>query len=194
METHDVLNAFPLQDVDLLNRLSQYFDTLDQHVRAGHGWFIFNATGSRGSRVASYISSRLSEFPPVLSYYAIPWRDFSLNAYMVEVELQSITDGDQLKGKAKAEFDIATRVSRDSMVRMIASDLLILTGVRPAHPHELSFLDQTIERRYHGRLPTILVTPLQPQEMAAHIQGIAPDWPFWDRLFGRMYERSLMAL
>src|SRR5690606_32170270 len=58
-----------LQDIDLLGRLSHYFDTLDEHVRAGHGWFIFNAAGGRGARLVSLILSRLAEAPSLVTYY-----------------------------------------------------------------------------------------------------------------------------
>ena len=190
----DERNALPLQDVDLLTRLSQYFDTLDQQVRTGHGWLIFNATGERGLRVGSYISGRLSQIDSQFSWYLVPWRDFSLNAYLVQVELQSLAQQIGSDGHVKREFDIAARISRDSMVKMVATDVLVLTGVKPSHAHELSFLDQTVERRYEQRLPTILVTPEQPHALPEVFHEAAPDTPFWDRLFVKMYERSLIAV
>ena len=194
MDKLDERDALPLQDIDLLARLSQYFDTLDQHVRSGNGWFIFNAAGPRGARVASYIVGRLGELSPHVSYCIAPWREFSLNAYLVEVELQSLAQHVGTDGRVKQEFDIATRISRDSMVKMIASDVLVVTGLRPAHLHELRFLDQTLERRYNDRLSTILVTPEQPHQLPEVFHEVAPAMPFWDRLFGRMYERSLIAV
>lgn len=191
----DIQEHVSLQDVDLLTRLSQYFDSLEQHLRAGHGWFIFNTAGARGARVASFILTRLAEYQPLTTYYFVPWRDFSLNAYMVGVELQEIAPHEsELEGKAKTEFDIARRVSRDSMVKMVAADLLIVAGLRPAHRHELIFLDETVERRYNQRLSTILLAPQLPAELASTMTQVAPDTPFWDRLFTRMYERSLMAV
>lgn len=191
----DIRGRASLQDMDLFSRLNQYFDTLDQHLRSGHGWFIFNAAGSRGKRIGAVILGRLALYQPFVSSYVVPWRDFSLNAYMVEIELQTIAPHvGELKGKAKTEFDIATRVSRDSMVKMVASDLLIVTELRPAHRHELLFLDQAMERRYSQRLSTILTTPCQPHELATEFANLAPETPFWDRLFSRMYERSLIAL
>jgi hypothetical protein len=190
----DIRGSALLQDVDLFHRLNQYLGVIDQHVRAGHGWFIFNASGSRSQRIGSFILTQLVERSPFISYYLVPWRDFSLNAYMIEIELQTMAPYEgELRGKAKTEFDIATRISRDSMVKMVASDLLIVTELRPAHRHELIFLDQTMERRYNQRLSTMLITPCQPHELAAEFTGLAPDVPFWDRLFSRMYERSLMA-
>lgn len=191
----DVQERASLQDVDLLGRLTQYFDTLDQQLRAGHGWFIFNAAGARGARIASFILNRVAEYRALATVYFVPWRDFSLNAYMVGVELQSLQPHEaELEGKAKAEFDIATRVSRDAMVKMIAADLLIVAGLRPAHRHEIVFLDQTLERRYAQRLSTILLTPHRPETLVATYEALAPDTPLWDQLYERMYERSLMAL
>lgn len=189
-----IQETIPLQDLDLLNRLSQYFDALDQHLRAGHGWFIFNATGARGARIASFIAGRLHGYVPLATYYFVPWRDFSLNAYMVAVELESLRPQEaHLEGKAKAEFDIATRVSRDAMVRMVAADLLIVSGMRPAHRHEVAFLDETMARRYDQRLSTILLTPYRVDALAAAYQEVAPDTPFWERLYAWMYERSYIA-
>lgn len=184
-----------LHDVDLLGRLTQFFDMLEQHVRAGHGWFIFNARGQRGNRIAAFILGRLAEYQLLFTYYFVPWRDFALNAYMVEVELQSLAAQRQsLQGRAREEFDIATRVSRDNLARMMVSDLLIVAGVQPRHRHELVFLDQAVERRYQQRLSTILITPAQPHELALQIERVAPGERFWERLFERMYERSLIAL
>ena len=190
-----VEDSVPLQDVDLLNRLSHYFDALDQHVRAGHGWVIFNAGGARGARIGGYIQSRLAEYHAVLSYYFVPWRDFSLNAYMVSVALQAFApQQDALEGRAKTEFDIASRVSRDTMVRLSASDLLVLAGLRPEHRHEVILLDETVTRRYEQRLPTILLTPFRPDDLASTYRQIVPEARLWDQLFARLYERNLMAV
>lgn len=183
-----------LQDVDLLGRLTQFFDSFEQHVRAGHGWFIFNARGARGTRITTFILTRLAEYQPLYTYYFVPWRDFALNAYMVEVELQALAaQRQQLQGRMRAEFDIATRVSRDNLARMMVSDLLIVAGILPKHRHEVVFLDQAVERRYQQRLSTILITPAQPHELAQEIERIAPGERYWERLYDRMYERSLFA-
>ena len=184
----------PLQDLDLFTRLSHYFDSFEQQLRAGHGWLIFNSSGARAARISAFIARRISEFGPWISSYLVPWREFSLNAYMVEVGLQSVGQPETLEGKAKAEFDIATRVSRDAMVKMVASDLLVVTGVRPSHSHELEFLNETIERRYNQHLSTILVTPQLPQEMPLTFESVAPGLKMWDRLYARMYERCFIAL
>ncbi|MCX7623711.1 MAG: hypothetical protein RMK01_01380 [Thermomicrobium sp.] len=184
-----------LQDVDLLSRLTQFFDAFDQHVRAGHGWFIFNARGQRGARITAFILGRLAEYQLLYTYYFVPWRDFALNAYMVEVELQALAAQRQsLEGRVRKELDIATRVSRDNLARMMVSDLLIVAGIQPQHRHEVVFLEQAVERRYQQRLSTILITPAQPHELAWQIERVAPGERFWDRLFERMYERSLIAM
>jgi len=184
-----------LHDMDLLSRLTQFFEALDQHLRAGHGWFIFNARGQRGARITAFILGRLADYQLLYTYYFVPWRDFALNAYMVEVELQSLAAQRQvLQGRVRQEYDIATRVSRDNVAKMMVSDLLIVAGVLPQHRHELVFLDQAVERRYRHRLSTILITPAQPHELAFEIERVAPGERYWERLFERMYERSLIAL
>lgn len=184
----------PLQDLDLFTRLTHYFDTFEHHLRAGHGWFIFNASGARATRITAFVASRIQEFGPWISTHLIPWREFSLNAYMVQIELQSIAAPETLEGKAKTEFDIASRVSRDQMVKMVASDLLIISGIRPSHPHELEFLDETITRRYQQQLSTILISPLLPQDLATTFAEVVPGAPLWDRLFSRTYQRNFIAL
>lgn len=194
IDRRDQRDAMPLQDLDLFTRLTQYFDSIELNLRAGTGWFIFNSSGSRASRITAFIGSRIRELGPFVSAYLIPWREFSLNSYMVGVELQSIPEPDTLEGKAKTEFDIASRVSRDHMVKLVASDLLVLTGLQPTHPHELEFLDETVARRYNQRLSTILISPKLPHELYGSFQNIAPGAQLWDRLFARMYERSLIAL
>ncbi len=190
----DLSETLPLQDLDLFTRLTHYFDAFEQHLRAGHGWFIFNASGTRALRVSGFIAGRVNEFRPWISSYLVPWREFSLNAYMVEVELPAIAEPKALEGKARAEFDIASRVSRDQMVKMVASDLLIITGLRPSHPHEIAFLDEAIEQRFLQRLPTILISPQLPDELSSTFNQTVPGAPFWDRLFARMYERSYIAM
>lgn len=191
----DIRDSISLQDVDLLTRLSQYFDSLEQHLQAGHGWFIFNAAGVRGARIGAFILSRLRDLQPTTTYYFVPWRDFSLSAYMVAVELQEIAPREeQLVGKAKREFDIATRISRDAMVKMAASDLLIVSGLRPTHRHEVLFLDQAITQRYSQRLSTILLTPYRPDDLAVAYHDVVPEQPLWDQLYERMYERSLIGV
>jgi hypothetical protein len=184
-----------VQDIDLFGRLTSYFDEIDQNLRGGVGWLIFNASGERSRRISGYMVNqfRRSELPMSLQH--MPWRDFSLNAYMVQVELHAIQDaGEKLDGRAKEEFDIATRVSRETLVKMVAADVLILSEVSPRHRHEVDLLDQTIERRAGLKAPTVFITPRKPHELAVDVTRIAPDQPYWDRMFDGLYRRCLVAM
>lgn len=185
-----------LQDIDLLGRLDQYFDSLQEQLRWGTGWFIFNAGGKRGSRIVSFVLSRAAEFRLLASYYFVPWRDFSLTSYMVGVELQSLAPGRAAgadKGSPRDEYAIASRVSQDAMVKMVASDLLIIAGLKPTYRHEVSFLEETITRRYDQRLATILLSPYRQDELAAEFRKVTPEASTWEDIYRRMYERSLIA-
>ena len=83
----------PVQDQDLLLRLNLYFDVLDQRLRHGQGWFIFNAGGSRLNRIAGFIQAKLASDHAGVSSYLMPWRDFALSAYVNEVGLSEIGPG-----------------------------------------------------------------------------------------------------
>jgi hypothetical protein len=184
-----------VQDLDLFGRLTQYFEHLDQNLRGGIGWLVFNASGARGRRISGLMIEHFRQTEIPLSMQHVPWRDFSLNAYMVQVELQAIEEsGQELAGHAKEEFDIATRVSRDNLVKMVAADVLILSGVTPKHRHEVDLLSQTIERRHNLRVPTVFITPSKPHELAIEITRIAPGETLWDAMFDRMYRRCLVAM
>src|SRR5215207_808403 len=50
-----IIEQAPLQDRDLLQRLSLYFDGFHHRLQQGQGWFIFNAPGSRASRITTFI-------------------------------------------------------------------------------------------------------------------------------------------
>jgi hypothetical protein len=76
-----------IQDRDLLLRLSLYFDSFDQKVRQGQGWFIFNAGGGRARRISRFIERRLDDHQPGIHSFVLPWRDFALSAYVNEVGL-----------------------------------------------------------------------------------------------------------
>jgi hypothetical protein len=193
---HEIERIEPVtQDLDLFGRLNQYFDQLDQNLASGLGWMIFNASGSRARRISNFVLTRFRQTDIPLNCQHVPWRDFALNAYMVEVELQSMQDsGQELAGHAKDEFDIATRVSRDSLVKMVAADVLILSGVKPQHRHELNLLDQTIERRHNLMAVTVMLTPSAPHQLAIDVTRIAPDDTVWDRMFDRLYRRCLVAV
>jgi hypothetical protein len=194
--SHEIERIEPMtQDLDLFGRLDQYFEHLDQNFSSGLGWMIFNASGHRARRISSFLLERFSrtELPIICQH--VPWRDFALNAYMVEVELQSLQESsDELSGHARDEYDIATRVSRDSLVKMVAADVLVLTGVAPKHRHEVNLLDQTIDRRHNLRAVTVLLTPSQPHQLALDMTRVAPDDTAWERMFNRLYRRCLVAV
>ncbi len=183
------------QDVDLFARLNNYFDQLDQNLTSGLGWVIFNASGNRARRISNFVVGKYRQTELPITCQHVPWRDFALNAYMVEVELQQIQASDeQLSEHVKQEVNIANRVSRDSLVKMVAADVLILTGVAPKHRHELTLLDQTIERRHNLMATTVLMTPGQPHDLAIDVTRIAPDDTVWERMFQRLYQRCLVAM
>lgn len=192
-----LIGGLSVQDRDLLGRLNQYFDSIEDRLREGQGWFIFAATGGRAKRVTKYIADRLAEYQPLLSYYFVPWRDFALNAYMQEIELAAKLEekvAGEVAEKVRQEYDIATRVSRDTYYVMAACDMLVISGLAPSYIHELRFLDKLLEGRYNRRYPTILLTPRQLTELSADFQAVDPANQYWGRLFTRMYERSLIAV
>ena len=184
----------PLQDRDLLQRLSLYFDAVDHRLQQGQGWFIFNARGGRSGRIASFIQYRLAEHQPPVSHYVMHWRDFALSAYVNDIGLPQLAPGVATDHKVKREFELATRVTYNTWTKMVSTDLLVLVGLKPAHRHEAELLDRTIAGRHEQRLATILLTPDMPQELEADFETVDPTRCYWDRIFQRMYETSLVAL
>lgn len=184
----------PLQDRDLLQRLSIYFDAVESRLRQGQGWFIFNAPDSRSHRIASFMQHRLSQHQPPVSYFVMPWRDFALSAYVTEVGLPELAPAVGRDTAARREFELATRVTSSTWTRMLSTDLLIMVGLRPSRLHEAQLLDRTIESRHAQKLATILMTPEMPHELEATFGGVDPSQAHWDRIFQRMYETSLVAI
>jgi hypothetical protein len=187
----------PVQDQDLLLRLNLYFDVLDQRLRHGQGWFIFNAGGSRLNRIAGFIQAKLASDHAGVSSYLMPWRDFALSAYVNEVGLAEIgpgKDGQFPSEQQKREFELARHVTEDTCTRLMYSDMLVLIGMRPSTWHEASFLDRMIDERYRQRLATILLTSDMPHTLESEFDEVDPSGTLWSRLFGRMYETSLVAL
>ncbi|MBA2276195.1 MAG: hypothetical protein H0W06_00400 [Chloroflexia bacterium] len=183
----------PLHDRDLLLRLRLYFDALDQRLRTGEGWLIFNAEEARSRRISGYVKQRLTESTPSRSYSIVSWRDFALSAYVQQLNIGGTTlDVDTVR--QRRERDVASHVTRATLDALTGSEFLVVTGLKPAHMHEAVFLDWTIERRYQQRLATMLVTPDLPQELEADLATLDPTRRFWQRLFERMYETSLVAL
>lgn len=191
------VNSFrlPLQDRDLLQRLNSYFDSLDARLLHGEGWLIFNAHAPRSTRIVQYLQRRLSE-PRASTHFFVPWRDFSLTSYMVEVELQTgVQESADLPLKRKQELEIASKVSHQTMVRMVTDDLLVVPGVSPRHSHEVRYLVATIEARYRGRLATIILTPDTPDQFERNVSRLGEfGTETWSHLSRRLYETSLLAL
>ena len=188
-----------IQDRDLLGRLSVYFDGIEQRVREGEGWLIFNADARRANRIARFIGDRLREYRPLVSSYVIPWRDFALNAYMLKVELVSGSTPPPdlpIGSRQQQEYAIAGRVSQDMYYQMRYCDLFVLHGVKPSYPHEFGYLDQILADRHQNRRASILITPRMPHELAAGFQSLARDDgnEAWHRFFGRLYDTCLIAL
>jgi hypothetical protein len=196
-DASDLIEQAPLQDRDLLLRLSLYFDAFEHRLRQGQGWFIFNAGGGRSHRIATFIQHRISEHEPSVNAYLMPWRDFALSAYVNEVGLSELLPSEEARSGnpvAKREYEVARFVTADTCERLKFSDLLVLTGLKPHHWHEATFLDRMIDERYRNRLATILLTPDMPTELQAEFETLDPTRTFWPRLFQRMYETSLVAL
>ena len=184
-----------LQDRDLLQRLNLYFDALGTHLQSGEGWLIFNARPGRDSRITRYIQQRVQE-ASATSTFLVPWRDFSLTAYMVEVELQSASvKVASMEPARKREVEIANKVSQQTMIRMVTDDLLIVPGVSVRHSHEVRYLAATIQARYNGRLSTIILTPDAPQDFETAVTRHAErGHEAWNELSQRLFATSFLAL
>lgn len=190
-----LVDDVPLQDRDLLARLTQYFATLDVRLREGQGWLIFNAGRQRAARISRFILDRLAEQRPFVSYYHVPWRDFALNAYMVHVELPAHGPATVAVPETprQREYYMAGRVSTDQVFNMKYSDVLVVATVRPDQAHQATHLAQVVEERASTRRATILVVPGSPSETAAAFRALGAA-SSWDAIYDRMYRTSLLAL
>lgn len=193
----ELLEQAPLQDRDLLLRMSNYFDCLEMRLRRGQGWFIFNAGSARAERITTFINRRLAEADRGIDHVLVPWRDFALSAYVTEVgmsELGPTPAGTFPTNEAKHGYELAKHLTEETRERLVFSDLLVLVGLRPSYWHEATFLDRMLDERSRNRLATILMTPEMPTELEASFRSLDPTRTFWPRLFQRMYESSLVAL
>jgi hypothetical protein len=193
----ELIEQAPIQDRDLLQRLSLYFDMFDSRLRSGQGWFIFNASGSRLNRIAGFIQARLDQDHSSVNSYLMPWRDFAISAYVNEIGLPEIapSDGKTFQSKEQRDaFEVGRRVTDDTCQRLKYSDLVVLVGMHPSNWHEALFLDRTIDDRYNQRLATILLAADMPHQLEVEFESLDPSGALWTRLFGRMYETSLVAL
>ncbi len=191
-----LIEQIPLQDVDLLQRLNQYFASLDLRLRQGQGWLIYNASGNRAGRITRFMHDRLDASDVPFSHFFMPWRDFALTSYLLQSELQAVPDRqEKMSERARREYAIATRVSRQTLTRLATADLLILSGLLPQHEFEVSYLDQMIESRYKSRLATIIITPEQPHELALDVVRLGADGgEAWARMSTKLYETNLVAV
>jgi len=195
--TESPIDRAPVQDRDLLQRLSLYFDAIDHRLEQGQGWFIFNASQPRAHRISGFIHHRTSEHNPPLRTYFVPWRDFALSAFVNEIGLAQIEQEAEQAGNAsrlRQELSLAKSVTDSTVGRMLESDLVVLTGIKPRAWHEATFLDRVIDARYQQRQATILLTPDTPGALEDDFRQVDPSSTFWERLYSRMYETSLVAL
>lgn len=191
-----LIDQIPLQDVDLLQRLNQYFATLELRLRQGQGWLIYNASGNRAGRITRFMHDRLNASDLPFSHYFLPWRDFALTSYLLQNELQDPLDRQRERSeREQQEYAIATRVSRQTLARLATADLLILSGLIPQHAFEVCYLDQTIKSRHKSRLSTIIITPEQPHELALDVARLGDDGgEVWNRMSTLLYETNLVAV
>lgn len=190
------IEQIPLQDVDLLQRLNQYFLTLDLRLRQGQGWLIYNASGNRAGRISRFMLERLNATDVPFSHFFLPWRDFALTSFLLHGELRETPERQlEMSERERTEHAIASRVSRQTLARLATADLLILSGLIPQHSFEVDYLDQTIERRYKSRLATIIMTPEQPHELALDVVRVGADGgETWARMSSMLYETNLVAV
>src|SRR5688500_1073586 len=135
-EHESLIEQAPIQDRDLLQRMSLYFDAVDHRLRHGEGWLIFNASSRRARRIAGFIQHRLTEHRPPVSYFVMPWRDFALSAFVTEVGLPSLAPVVATDTRARAEFDLAARVTSSTWTQMLSTDLLVVIGCKPTERRE----------------------------------------------------------
>jgi len=195
-EAH-LVDRLPVADRDLLSRLSRYFDNLENRLREGEGWFIFNAKRDRSARLVRYIIGQLAGFRPLISSYHLAWRDFALHAYVMEVEMAGwiqTAAAPSMDQHIEQEHRIANQVAQGTNYHLMSTDVLVLSGIVPTQPHEVTYLDKVVATRYSRRFPSILITPLLPHELEERFRVSPGGGEIWQRFFDRMYQTSLMAL
>jgi hypothetical protein len=137
---------------------------------------------------------RLEEHTPPVSHYLMPWRDFALSAYVTQEAMPVLAPEVSADARVREEFDLAAKITTQTWTQMLSTDLLVLIGLKPTNRHEAELLDRTLASRHDQRLATILLAPDMPQELAAELQTADPAAHYWDRIFQRMYDTSLVAL
>lgn len=190
-------DQIPLQDRDLLLRLSWYFDTLDQKLKQGQGWFIFNADSDRSRRISTFVERRLDDSGRSVDAFSMAWRDFALNAYVDEVglpQLEPEADLPEKNPRLTKEIAFAKQLSSDLWDRFSTTDLLMVVGMKPSFSHEVAMLDRALEQRYQQRLATIILTPENPVGLETEFESLDPVAGTWQRMYSRLYETSLVAM
>lgn len=187
----------PLQDIDLLARMNLYLESIGAYLREGRGWLILNARGQRSARITKFLLDALTRREPRVAHHFVPWRDFALNAYMLEVELAGHSPTPEVQeasSRLRHEYEIANRITIDQFKRMLELPLVILSGVAPNYPYEVRHLDSVIEVRHRTHLATVLITPRSLEELSSDFRNIDEENDYWTRFFERMYQSSLIAL
>ena len=100
----------------------------------------------------------------------------------------------ELPERERAEYAIATRVSRQTLARMVTADLLILNGLRRNTPTKCNIWTRRSSGALRASSPTILLTPEQPHELAADVTRLADHGAAtWERINERLYSTNLIA-
>ncbi len=197
MRERILLGDLSTQDADLLGRLTLYFDTLEDRLRQGQGWLIFNSGSDRGARIVAFILGRLNEYRPYFSYYHLPWRDFALHAYVSTVELPkdaTLLEQDGEDSPRRRERTIATSVATATSFHLAHADIVVLSNIHPSQFHEALVLSETATERTTRRRATIALTPHDPWTLASAFAGADPSSTTWRRFYDAMHQTSLVAV
>ncbi len=185
-----------VQDTDLLKRLNAYLDTLEQHLQQGQGWLIFNSAQRRGDRIVRLLLERLALYRPFFSFYHLPWRDFALHAYVSAIALPrdaSSVEEDGDDSPRRREFAIASSVANATALQLAHADLVILSNIAPAQPHETIALTRTAVERAAGGRAVIALTRHDPWSLAEAFEAADPSGTTWRHFYGTMQQTSLIA-
>lgn len=185
-----------VQDVDLLGRLNDYFDHLEQRLAQGHGWLIFNNSRERGARILRLLLSRLEGYRPFVSLLHLPWRDFALHAYISTIALPrdaSLVAEETEDSARRREFVIASSVANATAFQLHHADLVILSNLAPAKLHETLMLSQTAVERAARRRAVIALTEHDPWSLAEAFGAADPTGTTWRHFYQTMRESSSIA-
>lgn len=185
-----------IQDADLLIRLNNYFDHLEQRLDQGQGWLIFNSSRERGARILRLLLARLDGYRPFVSLLHLPWRDFALHAYISTVALPrsaSLVAEEEEGSARKREFAIASGVANATAFQLANADLVILSSLNPSTLHEAIMLSQTAVERVARHRAIIALTEHDPWSLADAFASTDPTGTTWRSFYGAMRDSSLIA-